>query len=230
MRGPELPGRNLNARPLSGRSLLLVALVALLGLAAPAHASSTTTPHPHQGVAPKFTNPQPTSLDAGEQAQLAAGRSVRKQVRLDDGGRGISIMDVHGTPAQVWAVIDDFGSYPKWIDMLQECEVYGRSGHQLLVRFKLKVMGKDVEYFIDHDHEPEKGFMTWQLDYSRESDIDDSTGYWLVYPSPDRQGYTRVEYTVDLRLKGWVPGFVEDMLANKGLDKATSWVKLQVEG
>lgn len=196
-----------------------------------AQASSTTEPHPHQGVAPKHSVPSRTAdLTATETASLLQGGSVRRQVKYSDGGRGVSIMDVKGTPEQVWAVIDDFASYPGWVDMLEETEVYGRNGSEVLVRFKLKVMGKDVEYFIDHERRVDRGYVTWQLDYSRLSDIDDSTGYWLVYEAPDHPGHTRVEYTVDLRLKGWVPGFVEDMLANKGLEKATGWVKKQVEG
>ncbi|NOY27211.1 MAG: hypothetical protein GXP62_15185 [Oligoflexia bacterium] len=184
----------------------------------------------HTGSAPKVTNPTPQDLSAAEQAQLVAGKAVRKQVKYQGGGRGVSVMDVHGSSEQVWAVIDDFSSYPDWIDDLDECEVYGRTEHQVLVRFKLRVLGRDVEYFIDHNRRPDLGYMTWQLDYSRDSDIDDSTGYWLVYAAPGHPGYTRVEYSVDLRVKGWVPAFVEDMLANKGLDKATSWVKVQVEG
>ena len=85
-------------------------LAAALFLAPPAVASSTTSPHPHQGVAPKFTVPaRTTSFSDKEAEQLLAGQSVRKQVKYENGGRGISIMDVKGTPAQVWAVIDDFG-------------------------------------------------------------------------------------------------------------------------
>ena len=87
----------------------------------------------------------------------------------------------------------------------------------------------DVVYFIEHSFHKSEGYMTWTQDYTRESDLDDSTGYWLVYPSPDTPGATRVEYTVDMRLKGWVPGFVENMLAKKGLTMATSWVKKKAE-
>ncbi|RME23903.1 MAG: hypothetical protein D6798_12520 [Deltaproteobacteria bacterium] len=211
-----------------GIMTLLVALALSLPIAV--QAASTTHPHPHQGIAPKFDNPQPSTLTAEEIAELKAGRSVRRQVRTEGGGRGISVMDVAGTPAQVWAVIDDYERYPDWIDHLEECEVYKREGTEVYVRFKLRILGRDVEYFIDHERRPDLGWVTWQLDYSRESDIDDSTGYWLVYPSPDQPGKTRVEYTVDLRLKGWIPGVVEDLLANKGLDQATAWVKAQVEG
>jgi hypothetical protein len=208
------------------KTLLLLALL----VAPPALAASTSAPHPHQGVAPKFKAPAAQTLTEAELAQLSAGKAVKRQVKYEGGGRGISIMDVKGSPEQVWAVIDDFSKYPSWIDMLEECEVYGRSGNSVKVRFKLNVMGKPVEYYIDHDRRADLGYVTWQLDYSRQSDIDDSTGYWLVYPAPDRPGHTRVEYTVDLRLQGWIPGFVEDMLAKKGLEKATSWVQLQVEG
>ncbi len=209
---------------------MMPALLLALALSfAPGFAASTSRPHPHQGVAPKFRSPTAQSLTEAEVATLTAGKAVRKQIRYETGGRGIAIMDIQGSPEQVWAVIDDYGSYPRWIDMLQACEVYGRQGNSVKVRFLLNVMGKDVEYFIDHDRRPDLGYVTWQLDYSRESDIDDSTGYWLVYPAPGREGFTRVEYTVDLRLSGWVPSFVEDLLARKGLEKATSWVKLQVE-
>ena len=139
-------------------------------------------------------------------------------------------MDIAAPPEKIWKVIMDYKGYPNWIDDLESTQVYGgdkATGYN--VQFALSVFGIDVVYYIDHDFFPSKGFMTWQLDYSRESDIDDSTGYWLVYPATDHPGHTRLEYSVDLRLKGWVPGIVENMLANKGLTLATSWVKKQSE-
>ncbi len=206
-------------------------LLFCLGLmSSPVLAADANAPHPHQGVAPKFSDPQPSALTAADEALLVSGKSVRKQVRYEKGGRGVSIMDVQATPEQVWKVIEDFGSYPSWIDNLEVCEIYSRTGEHIYVQFELKMMGFGVEYWIDHVYRPEKGSMTWQLDYSKHSDLDDSTGYWMVYPSPADPTKTRVEYTVDLRVGGWVPGFVEDVLANKGLEKATSWVKQQAEG
>ena len=86
-----------------------------------------------------------------------------------------------------------------------------------------------VEYFIKHNLHEKEGYVTWTLDYSRESDLDDSTGYWLLYPSPDNPDHTRVEYSVDIRIKGWIPKFIETMLAEQGLEDATKWVKKAVE-
>jgi uncharacterized membrane protein len=207
----------------------LFALCLTLFTPQPAMAADADSPHPHQGVAVKFASPAPTPLSEAEEIQLAAGEAVRKQVRSATGGRGIAIMDVHASVDRIWAVIQDFGSYPNWIDNLKSTSVYGNQAGHILVEFQLSVMGMGVTYYIDHSVYKDKGYMTWQLDYTRESDIDDSTGYWLTYPVPGKPGFTRVEYTVDLRLKGWVPGIVENMLAKKGLVLATSWVKQQSE-
>jgi len=206
-----------------------ILLVSALGLASPALAADASQPHPHQGIAPKFTDPKPTELSAAEEAKLLAGEAVRKQIRYETGGRGVAIQDVHADPARIWKTILDFPAYPSWIDQLEQCEIYQKNGNHIFVRFQLSVLSMGVEYFINHTYLPDKGSMTWTLDYTRKSDLDDSTGYWLVYPAPGHDGYTRVEYTVDLRLSGWVPHMIEDMLANKGLEKATTWVKTQAE-
>ena len=192
-------------------------------------AADATKPHPHQGVATKFSSPTQTAVTAAETADLLSGKSVRKQVRYETGGRGIAIQDVKASSDAIWAVIRDFNSYPNWISNLESCKVYQTSGDHTFVQFEISALGIGVEYFIDHTYKPTAGAMTWQLDYSRLSDLDDSTGYWLVYPAPGHDGYSRVEYTVDLRMSGWVPKMVEDMLANKGLEQATSWVKKQAE-
>ena len=34
-------------------------------------------------------------------------------------------------------------------------------------------------------------------------------------------------YSVEVRLRGWVPGAVENMVAKSGLTKATAWVKAE---
>ena len=202
-------------------------LAALIGLAT---AADRNSPHPHKGISERFSNPSPTALTADEVATLAAGKAVRRQVRTGSKVRGIAIMDIDAPAEKIWEVIVDYNGYSNWIDNLDRTQIYGgdkASGY--LVEFEVSVLGLDVIYFIDHDFYPAKGYLSWQLDYSKQSDVDDSTGYWLVYPSPSKPGASRLEYSVDLRLKGWVPGIVENMLANKGLTLATAWVKKQAE-
>ena len=207
----------------------IIALIFASLLSTAALAADPNKPHGHQGVAERFTAPTPSALTAAEKAQLEKGEPVRKQVKHATGGRGIAIMDVNASPDKVWKVILDYSGYPNWIENLESTSVYAQGAGHHKVQFNLSVAMMDITYYIDHHHQPDKGYLTWHLDYTRESDIDDSTGYWLVYPTPGYEGWTRVEYTVDLRLKGWVPGIVENMLAKKGLVMATSWVKKQAE-
>ena len=196
-------------------------------------AANPNKPHPHQGTATKFIDPKPTEVSTSEIEILTSGKSVRKQVKQGNGGRGIAIMDVAAPVDVVMGVILDFPMYPKWIDQLSKCEVYHReeknSVQYIYADFVISSMMMSIEYYIKHTYMPNKNLLTWTLDYNKESDLDDSTGYWLAYPSPQDPQKTRVEYSVDLRVGGWVPGFVEDMLANQGLEDATKWMKRESE-
>jgi ribosome-associated toxin RatA of RatAB toxin-antitoxin module len=195
----------------------------------PVFAANPNTPHGHKGIATKFTNPAKATLSASEATTLSSGKAVLKQIQEGNGGRGVAIFDVSATPDQVWKVITSFENYPSYIDELSKVETYATKGNDLYVDFTISSWGFEVQYYIKHDYQPSKGYMTWTLDYSRESDLDDSTGYWLVYPSPLDPSKTRVEYSVDLRIKGWVPGFVQTMLAETGVENATKWVKREAE-
>jgi len=194
-----------------------------------AQAANPNKSHPHNGIANKFHNPDKTSLSTSDEQQLSAGKPVYKQVQEGNGGRGIAIFDINASEEEVWNVITSFSQYPKWIDELSKADVYSRDGQHIYVDFLISTWGVEVQYYIDHLYNPSKGYMTWQLDYDRESDLDDSTGYWLVYPSPLDSSKTRVEYSVDLRIKGWVPGFIQTMLAESGVQNATIWVKREAE-
>ena len=207
--------------------MISLVFTVLIGLAT---AADPNSPHPHKGISERFSNPKPTPLTTEEVATLASGKAVRRQVRTGSKVRGIAIMDIDASPEKIWDVIVDYNGYSNWIDNLDRTKIYGGDkASGFLVEFEVSVLGLDVVYYIDHDFYPDKGYLSWQLDYSKESDVDDSTGYWLVYPSPSKPGASRLEYSVDLRLKGWVPGIVENMLANKGLTLATAWVKKQAE-
>ena len=195
----------------------------------PSWSADPNKPHPHQGIATQFSEPKRSSLTPTEEGKLKAGQSVKKQVKEGNGGRGIAIMDIQATPERVWDIITSFEKYPVWIDELSQCEVYSSSNDVVKARFMISTMMIKVEYFIHHKLYKDAGYLTWSLDYSKESDLDDSTGYWLIYPSPADSTKTRVEYSVDIRIKGWVPSFIEDMLADQGLEDATRWVKRESE-
>ena len=193
-----------------------------------AHAADAGKAHAHQGVvAPYPTPPKTISLNAEEEESIRAGKPVMKQIEQGSGGRGAAVFVVDASTDAVWRTIKSYNHYAAWIDGVETCEIYRREGDHIYVRFVLTKLGVDVEYFIDHTVGDD--WMTWTLDYSRESDLDDSVGMWRVTPLPDAPGRSKVEYSVDLRTSGWVPGFVRTIIVDQGLKDATSWVKQQAE-
>jgi len=202
--------------------------VALLGVlvGGPVHAE----PHPHQGVLKPFAGAPPklTLTDADEK-KLAKGDAVRKQTKTGGGGRGMVIQDVHADVDTVWKRITDYSAYPRMVDDVKECGNYLVKGDNIYTRFVIGGFGISVEYFIKHTYKPKEGYMTWTLDYSKKSELDDSVGYWYVVKHPTKAGWTRVYYSVDVRVGDWVPSFIENIIAKKGLEKATAWVKKESE-
>lgn len=214
------------------RALFALFLIAGLFATTPALAADATKPHSHQGVLPNYkgTAPSLPDLTADDLAALGRGETVRKQIQVETGGRGIAVQDVAATPDVVWSRITNYAMYPQWVEGVFACETYETSGDHIKAYFLIGAMGVKVEYFIDHVYRPADGLMTWTLDYSRESDLEDSVGFWRVLPHPEKPGWSRVYYSVDVRLRGWVPGFIETMIAKKGLIQATEWVKRESEG
>ena len=205
-------------------------ILSLLLAAQPSFAADANKPHPHQGAIAAYAQPPvPVTLSAEQEKQFLSGTPVYTQIEGDKGGRGVAVFLVNAPPANVWSTIRSFASYPAWIDGVTTCEIYKTEGDHVYVRFELSKMGMGIEYFIDHTAPAGADWVTWTLDYGRESDLDDSVGMWRVTPLPDDPSKSRVEYSVDLQVSGWVPGFVREMLVDRGIRDATTWVKVQTE-
>lgn len=195
-----------------------------------AHGADPDEPHPHQGIVRPFAGAPPrATLTPAEETQLAAGEAVLVTLPGDAGGRGTAVRDIDAAPDVVWSRIGAFGDYPDMVPRMTESEVYFRQGPDVRVRMVLKVLGFRYEYFIRHDFRPEEGYITWTLDYSRFSDLDESVGYWAVIPHPAKQGHSRVFYSIEMKTRGWMPGFLRGMIARQGLEEATGWVKRESE-
>lgn len=206
-----------------------VALLFLL--ASGSWAADATRPHEHTGIVQAYSGAPPAlALSDDELGRLAKDELVLKQLRVGNGGRGVAVMDIHATPQVIWSRILNYGMYPRWVDNVEACEVYKKEGPYIFTRFVLDPMGMTVEYFIKHTYDAKGGWLTWTLDYSRQSDLDDSVGYWRVTPLTADPPRSRLEYSVDIRFKGWIPQFAQDMIAKSGLTNAAAWVKKQSEG
>jgi hypothetical protein len=220
----------MKSRPLNHTRIALGVLgVAWLASTA-TFAADAEKPHPHQGlVKPYGIPPLDFHLTPEEERTLEAGRAIRKTLQGKGGGRGLAVMDVAAPPEVVWERIADYDAYPRMVDNVTRARVYQRGGDHIKVHFELKGAGLSIAYFVDHVFRPQDGYMTWTLDYSRKSDLEDSVGFWRVSPHPKKAGHSRIFYSIDLRVGWWLPGFVERMLAKDGLVKSTQWVKREAE-
>lgn len=207
---------------------ITVFMVLLVNLSA--QAADPLKPHPHQGIVTPFEGSPPrVTLSEEEEARLGQGEAVLTTLEEKSGGRGTAVRDVKAPPEVVWDRIGAFDQYPDMVPRMTESEVYYRNGNDLRVRMVIRVMGLRYEYFIRHDYQPENGFVTWTLDYDKLSDLDESVGYWAVLPHPSEPGQSRVFYSIDMKTRGWMPGFVRRMVARQGLEEATGWVKTESE-
>ena len=82
------------------------------------------------------------------------------------------------------------------------------------------------KYFVKHTYDPAQRCMVFCLDYDRQSDLDDSVGYWYVQPGATRNT-CRVFYSCECKLRGWVQGPVLNLLQKEALKKATTWVNAE---
>lgn len=95
----------------------------------------------------------------------------------------------------------------------------------IYTRMKVGFPVLKLEFFIKHLYYPSLHSLTWTLDYSKNSDFNDSCGYWYVIKHPDSDERTRVYYSVEVSMFDWVPKFVVDFMSTKALTDATAWVK-----
>jgi ribosome-associated toxin RatA of RatAB toxin-antitoxin module len=202
-----------------------------LVLSTTARAADPDQPHDHTGVlTPYKGTPPQVELTDEDLERLGKGKLVMKPMQdSDTGGRGLAVQDIHAGTDVVWSRIVAYDRYPEWVNYVSECEIYEQSGDHIKARFVLKGFGFEYEYYIDHIYRPSENYMTWTLDYSRQSDLNDSVGYWYVAPHPDKAGWSRVYYSVDVQVKQNMPGFIADIATRTGLKEATSWVREQSE-
>ena len=120
----------------------------------------------------------------------------------------------------------DLEQYGTMVDNVQQVANYESStrGSTRTIKstYDVAVLHLKFKYYMEHHYDPQQNCMTFNLDYSKRSDIDDSVGYWYVQPSG--RASSRVYYSCECKLRGWVPGPVYSMLTKEALGKATTWV------
>ena len=154
-------------------------LILLLAIAA-AGADDVNRPHEHNGKLEKFKLGPPAALSAADRAAVDAGETVSGTVPVQGGARAVATFDVQAPPALVWECINDLPSYPRMVPGVSETRIYGtsfRAGvRQTYVTWTLRLMGYSVRYHLNYKYSPSQSAAVFSLDYTRNSDVDDTVG------------------------------------------------------
>mmetsp|Transcript_26028 Transcript_26028/g.62499 ORF Transcript_26028/g.62499 Transcript_26028/m.62499 type:complete len:337 (+) Transcript_26028:20-1030(+) len=202
--------------------------------------SNFNKPHSHTGKVEPFQPGDPKiKLDGKAKGILKSGKPYQTQVITGtSGGRALVVQDVNAPTHVVWGRILDYDHYSDMVPKTVDSKNYKVVPHkptkannflekEIFTRMKVGFPMLKLEFFVRHFcFIKEHNSLTWTLDYTKESDFDDSCGYWYIIPHPDDPAErTRLFYSVQVGMFDWVPSFVVDFMSKKALTDATAWVK-----
>jgi ribosome-associated toxin RatA of RatAB toxin-antitoxin module len=108
----------------------------------------------------------------------------------------------HATPAEVYAVVVDFASYPRLFPEFKSTRTLRTEGLCQRVEFVVQVV-MPARYVLDLTCDPEKQTVDWT--FVEGELITNSVGHWRF--ASEGEG-TRVEYEAALEVRAPLPGFV----------------------
>lgn len=207
------------------RARALAVLVLMLALPLTASASDPDKPHPHEQVFSPITSaPEAATLSVEEQGTLDQGEVVLQQQQGEDAGWGLAVQYIEAPPDVVWDTILGYDSYPDRVDNVRSTEIYKRQGPSFWLDMQCSTAGiKYGLYTINHVHK-DAGWMAWDLDRERKSDVFDMIGYWRVEQVRADPPRTRLDYFTQMKIRG-VPKFLMRHLTGGALEDGTAWVK-----
>jgi len=202
----------------------------LSAVASVAHAADGSQPHFHSGkLTPYRIGPPSVLLSSKDEARLRSGHPVVQTLVSEDGQsrRMIMVADIPVPSSIVLGRIMDLNNYDRMVSGVDRCVTYASneagSGVQTVrSEYEISALHMKYKYYVEHTYDPSQNCMVFQLDYSRRSDLDDTVGYWFV--DTTGRSSSRVFYSCECKLRGWVPGPVYSMLTKEAIKKATVWV------
>ena len=195
-------------------------------IAAPVDAADPGRPHRHRGILSPFASPpSPPSLTEEERRAVERGDVVLRDIDGRSDGRRMVVFTVDAPAEGVWAVVSRFSAFPRYIDEVKQAVVLEDGPDGTVVAFTVSQFGFSLTYYVRHRYDAVRREGTWTLDYTKESDLDDSIGYWRVTPIPGSPGRSLVEHSTHVALTTAMPGFLRAWIADTSLRSTGTWVR-----
>ncbi len=130
------------------------------------------------------------------------------------------------TPRELYDVVVDYESYPRFFKDFTRCVVRGRKGAVWTVGFFARVV-KGVSYTLAIEHDEEA--LTTRWTFVKGKLVSDSKGGWRFSEAP---GGARIDYEAEIEVKApllprMIKNKIQDMILNKSI--ATMFTQLEAE-
>lgn len=132
-------------------------------------------------------------------------------------------IEIDATPDQVFAVIVDFDKYPLFVPNQSAVRVIESSDDRWLVEFELAII-KTLRYTLELKA---TGNRTLRWTLVRGDMMKTNEGGWALEALPGDR--TRATYEIDVKLKGFVPKSVSNLLIDKTLPENLKAFKRETE-
>jgi coenzyme Q-binding protein COQ10 len=124
---------------------------------------------------------------------------------------------------KVFSLIINYEGYKDFIPEVRAVRVLERKENIATVQYEADVV-KRIKYTLRHTAQPPSK-MTWSLVEGEM--MKDNTGGWLL--EPEGEGRTKVTYSVDITLGGFVPKAIVNALVDNSLPKLLENFKARAE-
>lgn len=177
--------------------------------------------------------PQPTVLTPQQQNDLAQTGLAKGLQQEDNKGEAWLVLDLPVEPRRLWPVILDFERYPDRVDSMRSAQVVKQSASEdrrlIWTDYELARFWVSLKYRLVHEYWPAKSYMRWTLDSDYANELNRVEGYWNLRPHPVKPGWSRVFYGARLTAFDWLPDWIQELLAQEGLDTTGRWLKEAAE-
>jgi ribosome-associated toxin RatA of RatAB toxin-antitoxin module len=209
--------------------IVLVAVALSTWFLWPALAADLFEPHPYPAeLKPYEGAPELLKMTPDEQALLKEGNAVLRQSETNESGSGVAVQFIAAPASLIWDTILRYDQYKDWVKNVDECKVYRSVGNQLFVAMDLSFWWINSKLYTVNTLNKTKGYMSWELDRGRTSDVIDLVGYWRIEEVSTSPSLTRVEYATEM-VVGRFPDFIVNFLTRDSLTNGTEWVKERAE-
>lgn len=127
------------------------------------------------------------------------------------------------TPQELYDVVTDYPSYPRFFTDFVRCTVLAEEGTTQTVEFTAKVV-KEVSYTLKITHDPQA--LTTRWTFVRGTLVSESKGGWTFSEAP---GGARIDYEAEIEVNAPLPGFVKKKIQDAILNKSIGTMFTQLE-